>query len=721
MIRIGGAHGIGDGDRARGNFWTRRGEARDGQRLGQNAEIGEAGLEAEHIDLERQLDEVLEPVLRRQAVQPRDLVEIGRKITLGAEGNFEQRAVRRFHAGRPGQRGQQQSQFGKSDLVGVVPDGRGSERRRPFLNAYDPRGGQRGTEGADPGVNVRRDLRGEMNRRGGVAKGKDARRERFFGFGAAVRQIFAILPLLFCRNLWRIGKSRATIGSEKAGTDVKSFLEKFSPRATGHRSGSWSESWAATARQALLYALPLGFVALLAAQWLDADYLALRENSRRREKAAAETMGVTAAGEVSTLAAFARANVDRAAAEGLDPPNALWRVISGYDQQLLVLIRAGDHTLFPPEDPLAAPKMWEEKLRTLIGVASLLRDGDFVNGWFPDAAGEYYFECLRVGAEQTRKESCIALNARFIFPEVIAALTKRAEKFPGWAFRLRDPFGLTIWQVGVAPEGYESFLMNGALRGWAVDIVGPRASGHSVFERLALAAPLAMVWLLLVYQARRADKARLSEAAARAALATRLSHDLRTPLANLKLYAELISRKAGDVAGLDRYCAVLTEEIDRLDALAGETIFGDRSAAQAPKLVAADPCDLARRVVARYERLLSASNCQCETHCAAAGLLRFDASAFERILINLLDNARKYAPGRIDVEVSWRDGLLMIEVRDHGAAGAGGGEAKPSHGLGLSIVQDLARANGGSFSLSGADPGLRARAAIRALAEGEPG
>jgi signal transduction histidine kinase len=510
---------------------------------------------------------------------------------------------------------------------------------------------------------------------------------------------------------WQIAREKRT---ERTRHELKSLIEKF---AQSFRKGSW----AATARQALLYALPLGFVALLAAQWLDADYLALRENSRRRAQTAAEAIGATAAGEVSDLAAFARANVNRAAAEGLDPPNALWRVIAGYNQDLLVFIRAGDLTLFPPEDPLAAPKMWEEKTRTLIGVASLLREGDFVDGWFPDAAGEYYFECVRIGAQEDRKESCVALNARFIFPDLTAALAKRAKGFPGWAFRLRDPFGQAIWRDGVATEGYESFPMHGALRGWAIDVVGPRAPGHSVFGRLALAAPLALVWLLLVFQARRAEKARLDEAAARAALATRLSHDLRTPLANLKLYAELISRKAGEIAGLDRYCAVLTEEIDRLDALAGETIFGDRQMAAAPKLVPADPCELARRVVARYERLLSVSNCRCETDCAAAERLRFDASAFERILINLLDNARKYAPGRIDVAVSWRDGLLMIEVRDHGAAGPGGGDARPSHGLGLSIVQELARANGGDFSLSGADPGLRARATIRALAEGEAG
>ncbi len=265
----------------------------------------------------------------------------------------------------------------------------------------------------------------------------------------------------------------------------------------------------------------------------------------------------------------------------------------------------GDQTLFPPEDPLAGPKMWEEKARTLIGVASLLRDGDFVDGWFPDASGEYYFECVRIGAAETRKENCIALNARFIFPDLIAALAKRAKDFPGWAFRLRDPFGQPIWQEGLAPEGYESFLLSGALHGWAVDVVGPRTPDHSVFGQLALAAPLALVWLLLVFQARRADKARLAEAAARAALATRLSHDLRTPLANLKLYAELISRKAGRCRGTGS----LLRRADRGNRPARRA--GGRNhfrrppgARRRPKRVVADPCDLARRVVARYERLL---------------------------------------------------------------------------------------------------------------------
>ncbi|WP_374544713.1 sensor histidine kinase [Rhodoblastus sp.] len=482
------------------------------------------------------------------------------------------------------------------------------------------------------------------------------------------------------------------------------------------------ESWAATARQALLYALPLAFVALLAAQWQDADYLMLRENARRQAQEAAEALGLAAGNEVAEFAVYAQINVARAAAQGLDPPQALWSVISGYDMELLVLIREGDRVVFPPEDPLAIPKMWEDKARALVDASRLSRGGDLINGWFPNAASLYYFECRRTSEGATPKETCIALNSRLIFPVMTAALNVRSRAFPGRAFRLRDPFDRVIWKTGEAPpEGYESFLQSGTLHGWAVDVAGEPAPSHSAYGRLALAAPLALGWLLLVWQARRAEKARLAESAARAALAARLSHDLRTPLANLKLYAELIARRAGDAPEMARYCGVLTEEIDRLDALAGETIYGDQSLAPAPKETLADPCALARRVVARYERLLAASGCVCEVQCGALGKMRFDAAAFERILINLLDNARKYAPGRIDVAIDRRDGLLSLSVRDYGAAAPQGAEGKPSHGLGLSIVQELARANGGGFSLSGADPGLCARATLQAKTDGEAG
>jgi signal transduction histidine kinase len=477
-------------------------------------------------------------------------------------------------------------------------------------------------------------------------------------------------------------------------------------------SSSPREKWASTARTALLFALPLAFVALLGAQWLDTDYVRSRELAHLETARLAETMAAAAANEVTELAGYALGNIDRAAGSGFAPPSQLWQVIYGYDLGLLILRRRGDRTIFPPDDPLAMPKMWEDKLRALINAADLLHEGDFVTGWFPNVSGEYYFECRRNGAEAEREEDCIALNSTQIFPTLFAALDDEASRFPGVSFRLRDPFERIVWRHGDAHDSFEAFAQGGTLRGWVVEIAGAPPPKRGALGRLALAAPLALVWLLLVYQARRAQNARVAEGVARAALATRLSHDLRTPLANLKLYAELISRKSQAVPDVARYCAVLAEEIDRLDALAGETIFLGGGAAPGPVLSLADPGALARKIAARYERLLASSGASCDVVSTVEGPLRFNTEAFERILVNLVDNARKYAPGPIEVTIGAHDGLLALSVRDYGVSA--GAAPVTSHGLGLSIVQELARANGGGFALAGADPGLRARATLAA-------
>lgn len=474
------------------------------------------------------------------------------------------------------------------------------------------------------------------------------------------------------------------------------------------------EKWVATARTALLFALPLAFVALLGAQGLDADFVVMRDRAHRDTAHVAETFSGAGANEVTELASFALQNVEKAASAGFSPPWTLWRLIYGYDLGLLVLKRKGERLIFPPEDPLAMPQNWEEKLHALTEVADLLRDGDFVNGWFPTVAGEYYFECRRKGAGSEREELCIALSSEHIFPTLFGVLDEFAAVSPGWSFRLRDPFDRVVWQKGESAGPFEAFTQSGALHGWVVELSGSPLPRRGAFSRLAFAAPLALVWLLLVFQARRVQNAKAAESAARLALVTQLSHDLRTPLANLKLYAELIRRKAGDFPDLSRYCGVLTEEIDRLDALAGDTI-AQGGAAREIVLETADPGDLARRAVARYQSLLEASGCVCAVACAVAGPRRFDARAFERILINLLDNARKYAPGRIEVGVAESEGMLTLSVRDFGAGAAeGGAGARKSHGLGLTIVQELARANGGGFSLAGANPGLIALITLKA-------
>ena len=193
-------------------------------------------------------------------------------------------------------------------------------------------------------------------------------------------------------------------------------------------------------------------------------------------------------------------------------------------------------------------------------------------------------------------------------------------------------------------------------------------------------------------------------------LLTQLSHDLRTPLANLKLYAELILAQ-GPGAGT-RPLLRRTHRRDRPPRRARRRDAGEGAAPAEYELETADPCALAQDIVARYDSLLAASGSVCEVRSTITGERRFATRAFERILINLVDNARKYAPGRIDVEIGASGGLLVLAVRDHGD-GAKLRTPQKSHGVGLSIVRELARANGGGFALTDAHPGVCARATLK--------
>ena len=104
--------------------------------------------------------------------------------------------------------------------------------------------------------------------------------------------------------------------------------------------------------------------------------------------------------------------------------------------------------------------------------------------------------------------------------------------------------------------------------------------------------------------------------------------------------------------------------------------------------------------------------------------LRFRGAVddLEEMLGNLLDNACKWAGGRVRVEAGTADGRLWIEVRDDGPglpaaqreAVLGRGvrldERMPGSGLGLAIAHDIAASYGGTLALAPApEGGLAAR------------
>jgi len=186
-----------------------------------------------------------------------------------------------------------------------------------------------------------------------------------------------------------------------------------------------------------------------------------------------------------------------------------------------------------------------------------------------------------------------------------------------------------------------------------------------------------------------------------------VTHDIRQPIAALR--AELDTLKAGaqgeTVARLDRIVGHFDGLIDDLGAPANDTSAGP-VAGNADGEAEAVPATL---LFSMLERLFAAD-------AAAAGIeLRFVASAavfharavvLMRIASNLVANAIAHSGGsRILVGIRRRDGALCLDVLDNGCGFATvdfdtarqsgiKGETSRGSGLGLSIVDELAGANG---------------------------
>jgi signal transduction histidine kinase len=292
---------------------------------------------------------------------------------------------------------------------------------------------------------------------------------------------------------------------------------------------------------------------------------------------------------------------------------------------------------------------------------------------------------------------------------------------------LRDPVGRALWSHGPQELSTSTISdLSGSLRGWRMETSTPAVVHYGLLPLIAITVPLIGCWLLLIWYMYRGQQARLMESAFRSEMTAKLSHDLRTPIANLRLYTDLLLRRSGDEAAVTRYGAVMRAEVERLALLADNTIVYGRTAAPGPvRLEDAIPDAVVDATIARYENLFAAAGSQIEVEHGAQESGLFDRISFERILINLLDNANKYAPGRIVVSTRQADGLVSLSVRDFGpgldSAAATkvttlvqpGGGAKDGFGLGFVVVRELAEANGGRVSVESADPGLRVTASVK--------
>jgi two-component system osmolarity sensor histidine kinase EnvZ len=200
----------------------------------------------------------------------------------------------------------------------------------------------------------------------------------------------------------------------------------------------------------------------------------------------------------------------------------------------------------------------------------------------------------------------------------------------------------------------------------------------------------------------------------RAVMLAGISHDLRTPLARLRLETEMSvtdddarHHMVADIAQLD---AIIDKFLDY--ARPGQAVLG--------------PVSLADIVEACAYPFKDADDIRIKVDVSPRLRVMADEVELARVISNLLENARRYGKsvqtGVADVELAARarDQWILIKVRDHGTGvspealgnltkpffrGDAARTAATGAGLGLSIVDKTVQRMGGTFVLANSSSG----------------
>jgi len=191
----------------------------------------------------------------------------------------------------------------------------------------------------------------------------------------------------------------------------------------------------------------------------------------------------------------------------------------------------------------------------------------------------------------------------------------------------------------------------------------------------------------------------------RAILLAGVSHDLRTPLARLRIGIELSAADALTREGM-------VGDIEEMDRIIDQFLDFARDDAA----TATEPIDINRELAACVERYARAGR-DVRLESGPPALVRIKPAALSRVANNLIDNGLAYGRPPLEISTHVRDRDIVVDVADRGSGIARGdverlkqpftraGEARTRDdgaagaGLGLAIVDRIARLHGGRFDL----------------------
>jgi signal transduction histidine kinase len=231
-----------------------------------------------------------------------------------------------------------------------------------------------------------------------------------------------------------------------------------------------------------------------------------------------------------------------------------------------------------------------------------------------------------------------------------------------------------------------------------------------------LAALVIAVLTLAVFVLRENGR-EAQEARRRVTFVNQVSHELKTPLTSIRMYAELLEEELhDDDSKAPEYLGVIVSESRRLSRLIGNVLSFAKQQGQRPSPSIID--EEIERVLDYHRPLFQDLGAKLTFSGNSKKTCLVDIDILGQILGNLLSNAEKYGAGsggEIKVTSSTHGDLTQVIVSDEGPGipravrqkifkpfyriSGKITEGVSGTGIGLSISRDLARLHGGDLTL----------------------
>ena len=262
----------------------------------------------------------------------------------------------------------------------------------------------------------------------------------------------------------------------------------------------------------------------------------------------------------------------------------------------------------------------------------------------------------------------------------------------------------------------------------AAAVAVPSKMGATQLVLFALAAAGAVVAAALAARLAAEERSRHEIEAARRRLIAAVSHDLRTPLASLRLLVESIDDGVVTGETRDRYLGEIRTHVAALSALIDDLFELSRIEAGSISwaMGQVELCELVGDTVAAMRAPAAARGVTLAADLPPHDVVaRANAEKLQRVLFNLIQNAIRHTPadGSVTVRARAAAGGVEVEVADDGEGISAGDRAQAfdafyrgvdatargddGAGLGLAISRAIVEAHGGRIWLERASPGTR--------------